>query len=489
MKEQKMYLYLVFFATFVLASSHMRVPSFSDLKVPNVLDENLANIGDKLPKLDSKIPNIFGKDIGSIADGLPKLDTNLPKVMDEKIKNVTQALPTLDIKPPSFLGKDIFTKDDRSNKLVASELFKKEGYTVEEHVVETEDGYILTMHRIPGPPGAPTVYIQHGLLSSSVDWIVPGKNKALPFILADLGYDVWLGNTRGNTYSKSHKTIPPNDVRYWDFSWHEMGIYDLPALISYVVKQKGGNITYIGHSMGTTMFYVMAIERPDIASNISLMISLAPVAFMENIKSPLRLLAPFTDQVEAIFNLLGKGEFLPQRKVTQHVAKLYCGIVPLGDKVCENSLFLIAGFDRSQFNSTLMPTILTYSPAGASTKSMIHYAQEINSGRFHRFDYGPDENMKKYNSSTPPDYDLSKIKVPMALFWGVNDFLAHPTDVNRLFDGLPNKVMSYQVKHPKFSHIDFLWAVDAPSLLYKEIVDLIKKYSKPTTSSESNIVH
>lgn len=42
----------------------------------------------------------------------------------------------------------------------------------------TEDGYILTLYRIPGPKGAQPVLIQHGLLSSSADWVVmrPGHS-------------------------------------------------------------------------------------------------------------------------------------------------------------------------------------------------------------------------------------------------------------------------------------------------------------------------
>ena len=67
-------------------------------------------------------------------------------------------------------------------------------------------------------------------------------------------------------------------------SWHEMGVYDLPAAITYITKLRNSSLIYIGHSMGTTMFYVMAIERPDIAANVKVMFSIAPVAFMNNLK-------------------------------------------------------------------------------------------------------------------------------------------------------------------------------------------------------------
>ena len=59
------------------------------------------------------------------------------------------------------------------------------GYPFEEHDVQTADGYILKLHRIPyglkspAAPNKPAVFVQHGLLSSSADWVVIGPEKAL----------------------------------------------------------------------------------------------------------------------------------------------------------------------------------------------------------------------------------------------------------------------------------------------------------------------
>lgn len=59
------------------------------------------------------------------------------------------------------------------------------GYPLEEHRVQTADGYLLTMHRIPygrlsGPAAnKPVVFLQHGLLCSSADWVLAGPEKGL----------------------------------------------------------------------------------------------------------------------------------------------------------------------------------------------------------------------------------------------------------------------------------------------------------------------
>ena len=37
------------------------------------------------------------------------------------------------------------------------------------------------------------------------------------YMLHDLGYDVWLGNARGNAYSRKHQNLTLDDKRYWMF--------------------------------------------------------------------------------------------------------------------------------------------------------------------------------------------------------------------------------------------------------------------------------
>ena len=71
-------------------------------------------------------------------------------------------------------------------------------------------------------------------------------------------------------------------------SWHEMGTKDLPRVIDYILQTTGADqIFYVGHSQGTTMFYVLCSELPEYNSKIRAMFSLAPIAFLENVRSPL----------------------------------------------------------------------------------------------------------------------------------------------------------------------------------------------------------
>jgi hypothetical protein len=74
-------------------------------------------------------------------------------------------------------------------------------------------------------------------MDTSDCWIMDHPDEAPGFVMAREGYDVWFGNNRGNRYSRKHKTKDPGDVGFWDFSWKEMGEYDAPAMIDFVLDQ------------------------------------------------------------------------------------------------------------------------------------------------------------------------------------------------------------------------------------------------------------
>lgn len=107
-------------------------------------------------------------------------------------------------------------------------------------------------------------------------------NVSLAYVLADHGYDVWLANSRGNVYSRRHKSKDPNSWSgdFWNFSWYEMGIFDHPAIIDYILYKTGfPKLYYIGHSQGTTSLLVLLSERPEYNEKMYAASLMAPAAY------------------------------------------------------------------------------------------------------------------------------------------------------------------------------------------------------------------
>ena len=74
-------------------------------------------------------------------------------------------------------------------------------------------------------------------------------------------------------------------------------------------------------------------------------------------------------------------------------------------------------------NVTRLQVYLSETPAGTSIMNLDHFRQLVINGKYCKYDYGPEKNMEKYGSTIPPDYDLSKITVPTALFLQISIIL------------------------------------------------------------------
>ena len=88
--------------------------------------------------------------------------------------------------------------------------------------------------------------LQDGLLSNYETWFTQNVDNSPPFIYAQAGFDVWFGNSRGNSFSQRHIRDDTSDKEFWNFSQYEMGIYDLPVMLDYITNlTKQEKITYI----------------------------------------------------------------------------------------------------------------------------------------------------------------------------------------------------------------------------------------------------
>jgi pimeloyl-ACP methyl ester carboxylesterase len=131
----------------------------------------------------------------------------------------------------------------------------------------------------PGDQKYPVLMI-HGLLQSAGAYCT-NDDDSLAFFLAKSGYDVWLGNNRCG-FKPRHNMLSYSDPRMWAWNIRQMGVMDLPALISRVLSETGfSKLGLIAHSQGTTQTLVALAkeQRPEIGEKISVFCALAPAAY------------------------------------------------------------------------------------------------------------------------------------------------------------------------------------------------------------------
>lgn len=211
------------------------------------------------------------------------------------------------------------------------------GFLFEQHIVQTSDGYLLKLFRIPGTKGAEEngnrqpILIQHGIFDSADFVVSHGPTDSPAFRLVNEGYDVWVANSRGNKYSRQHKTLNPDkDAKFWDFSFEDM-VEDYKTNIAYVLKETGfKKIPIIGHSQGTSSAYAgLSLDGSWFEERVTVFLSLGSVARLDQMSSLLLKLICSNPLVLDTVKLLGIQEMFAADFFTRATTKILCGTVPL----------------------------------------------------------------------------------------------------------------------------------------------------------------
>uniref|UniRef100_A0A8C2QK60 Lipase n=1 Tax=Cricetulus griseus TaxID=10029 RepID=A0A8C2QK60_CRIGR len=355
---------------------------------------------------------------------------------------------------------------DPEANMNVTEMIRYWGYPSEEHMIQTEDGYILGVHRIPhGRKNHSHKGMVFSVARSPVNWVSNVANSRRcklrdnsSFVLPCMGPWKWV-----------HTTFKVPLIFFFD----EMAKYDLPASIYYIVNKTGQEqVYYVGHSQGTTIGFIAFSQIPELAKKIKMFFALAPVVFLNFALSPVIKISKWPEVI--IEDLFGHKQFFPQSAKLKWLSTHVCNRVVL-KKLCTNVFFLICGFNEKNLNESRVNVYTSHSPAGTSVQNLRHWGQIAKHHMFQAFDWGSKaKNYFHYNQTCPPVYDLKDMLVPTALWSGDHDWLADPSDVNILLTQIPNLV--YHKRLPDWEHLDFLWGLDAPWRMYNEIVNLLRKY-------------
>jgi len=401
---------------------------------------------------------------------------------------------------------------------------------IDTHNITTIDGYILGLHRCSkvdnnnnnqinnnnktnsyfdpllytSPPSSssssstttlklPVVLLLHGLLQSSDTFLADGK-QSLVSLLVSKGYDVWLGNTRGNKYSNKHINYNQYDRNYWNFCLDDYANYDVPAMILYIRNLISSNdkISIIGFSQGSAEVFASLSIHPSLNQYINIFIALAPpikpIGLNNNILS--KLIHKYPNIINLI---LGYKSCFPYMPIIKKILgyKIYV-------ETCTNAMKYLFGWNCLRINENrrhiLFKTIFSYS----SVKCIKHWFQMIKSEELNIYqdtiendiynknlEYNNNDiilnekdNIKiikkisQYKKSLykKMDYNMNNIECKVAVIAGDADRLIDPYIVKKK---IKNCQITYIIKN--YEHLDLLWADDANIQVFPKIIKLLEK--------------
>ncbi|KAF2265066.1 alpha/beta-hydrolase [Lojkania enalia] len=367
-----------------------------------------------------------------------------------------------------------------------AELCELHGYYAEEHIVQTGDGYLLGLHRLGWRRGEEdvrvnagphkggikkkVVYLHHGLMMNSDVWVcLTERQRCLPFELVERGYDVWLGNNRGNKYSKKNIRTAPTSAAFWDFSMDQFAFHDIPDSIAYILRTTHqSSLSYIGFSQGTAQAFATLSIHPDLNDKIDVFIALAPAM------SPKGLTSPIVDSLvkaspDLLFLAFGRRYILGSTTMWQSI--LY---PPIFVRLIDTSLRFLFGWTGSNISPQQKLASYTHLYSYTSTKSVVHWFQIIRNGVFQMYD---DEAPNPIVSNRAKYYKVAKfptrnIKTPIVLVYGGSDSLV---DINVMLKELPRHTIAKEIPH--YEHLDFLWASSVDQLVFPHVLDALDEFA------------
>lgn len=367
------------------------------------------------------------------------------------------------------------------------ELCELWGYYAEEHIVQTGDGYLLGLHRLCCRQGEQewrvnsgkaslrkkVVYLHHGLLMNSEVWVcLTEKERCLPFQLVEKGYDVWLGNNRGNKYSKKSIHYAPTEDKFWNFSMDQFAFHDIPDSINYILETtEQPSLSYIGFSQGTAQAFATLSIHPTLNEKVDVFIALAPAM------SPAGLTSSIVDSFvkaspDVLFLAFGRKAILSSTTMWQAI--LY---PPIFVRLLDLSLKFLFGWTAKNIPMHQKLAAYPHLYSFTSTKSVVHWFQIIRNGIFQMYDDEVQAPLSIKNGSyyyKVAKFPTRNIKTPVVLVYGGSDSLV---DIKIMLKELPKHTVAKEVPH--YEHLDFLWAGTVDTFVFPHVFDALERYEDP----------
>ncbi|KAI9843282.1 MAG: cholesterol esterase [Sclerophora amabilis] len=368
------------------------------------------------------------------------------------------------------------------------------GYDAEEHVVQTGDGYLLGLHRLGWKKGEEgikvnggensvkkrVVYLHHGLLMNSEVWVcITDAERCLPFQLVEKGFDVWLGNNRGNKYSKKSVNRSPTSPEFWNFSMDQFAFHDIPDSISYILDAtQQSSLSYIGFSQGTAQAFATLSIHPKLNDQVDLFIALAPAMSPPGLSSSV-VDALIKASPEVIFLAFGRKSILSSTTMWQTI--IY---PPIFVRIIDIALLFLFNWTGRNISPHQKLAAYSHLYSYTSTKSVVHWFQIMRNKCFQMYDdevsapLSVGSSIKYYKV---PKFPTRNIKTPIVLVYGGCDSLV---DINVMLKELPKHTIVTEIPH--FEHLDFLWGDNVNKLVFPLVYDALDSYAGQENAKEKH---
>ncbi|MCO5584056.1 hypothetical protein L7F22_037978 [Adiantum nelumboides] len=399
---------------------------------------------------------------------------------------------------------------------IAEDIVRDLGYPYEAMKVVTEDGYVLLLERIARPESQKVLFLQHGLLDSSMGWVKNGVVGSHAFAAHDHGYDVFLGNFRGFA-SQEHLDKKISSQRYWKFAIDEHGTKDIPAMIEKIrdlkMKElKNLNVTSskvcdsndqqpyticgVAHSLGgaALLIYVVTRRLEGKPHHLSRLILLSPAGFHKEAPAPYDLYQYIFPAIAPIAFALIPGLYIKTwifRGLFNKLARDFRNYPALGALVQFLCSYFIGGGDSSNWLEALGQSHYNmYDMPGIAYRVLVHLSQMRRADRFQMYDFGVAANIKTYGTSYPLDigkhYGL--INIPVDFVAGRKDKLIPKSNIRRHYQVLRDSGGTVSYKEFDYAHLEFTVAYREDLLAYvMSRLLLVTGPSTPSTSRSSSV--
>lgn len=373
------------------------------------------------------------------------------------------------------------------------------GINVEHHLVRTEDDYLLGLQRLrlkninASIQTKGTILIIHGSFQDSESFLCSGTSS-LGSLLCHEGYDVWLGNNRGTKYSFFHETFNSDTSTFWDFCVDDMGIFDFPSMLKYVLKASNqSKIKIIGYSQGASQIFLGLAIYPELCNSVKCFVSLAAAlssktaghSFIHSFVKYNYVFCAFL--LRFIFGDKSMVQVTLLLKNTMS-RKLFC-------TMCSIGFYFVMGWKFKNISMSRRINLFQYIFSEISVKCVLHWIQFDNTTQLSHFNHHLFPSSIYQNTLLIMDgllfktfgihfflhphqkiysnriVDLSTITTPVLNVVGSLDGLVNPTAVvEKVNCSVQNEIIR------GYEHLDIIWSDDFKQSIFPKISTFLNQY-------------